>query len=541
MATSTVSGILVDPVAGRIFPGRLHIADGRIVAVEERSRSAGHYLVPGLVDAHIHIESSLLPPSEFARIAAIHGTVAAVCDPHEIANVLGMDGLHYMLADAAGSPLTFRFGAPSCVPATRLETAGAILDGRQVAEILGWETIGFLAEMMNVPGVLRRDPEVLEKIAAANRHGKPIDGHAPGLSGGDLASYVAAGIGTDHECTTLDEAREKLGLGMKVLIREGSAARDLETLLPLLAERPDRLMFCSDDLHPDDLLQGHIDRSVRRALNAGHDPVTVLRAASLNPDLHYRLNTGLLQPGDPADFLEVSDLREFRVLRTYIGGEIVAEAGESCLPRLASGMPNCFEARLRTAEDFRLPARSAKVRALVVHDGSLYTDEEWIEPKIERGAIIADPSRDLLKLAVLNRYRDFPPAVALVRGFGLHRGALASSVAHDSHNIVAVGTDDTALCQAMNAVIEERGGLAVSGDEAIRLPLPIAGLMSDGDYATVASRYAALNRAARALGSPLHAPFMSLSFMALLVVPALKLGDRGLFDVTASRFVDVCG
>ncbi|WP_428267120.1 adenine deaminase [Haliangium sp.] len=540
-ALERVSGQVVDPVAGTIRPAEIEIAAGRIRALTPTEHPGPRYLVPGLVDAHVHVESSMLPPSEFARAALVRGTVAAVADPHEIANVLGEAGVRYMMADGARVPLVFGFGAPPCVPATAFETAGARLGPATVAALLAEPGVTHLSEVMNVPGVLAGDPDLAAMLAAARRLGKPIDGHAPGLMGPGLRRYAEAGVGTDHECATLAEARARVALGMKVLIREGSAARNFDALVPLLDEHPEACMLCADDTHPDDLVRGHIDDLVRRALARGIDVMKVLRAACVNPVRHYRLDVGLLQVGDRADFLELDSLDEFEIARTVVAGEVVAERGRSLLPRLPVTCPNAFEATPKTAADFALAAppgpTPVTMPVIVAHDGQLVTERLELAARVEAGRVVADPARDLLLLTVVNRYRDAPPALALVRGFGLTRGALASSVAHDSHNIVAVGADAGALCRAVNLVIAHRGGIAAvdPANETERaaeriLALPIAGLMSDRPYAEVARAYEDLNELAAALGSRQRAPFMTLSFMALLVIPALKLSDRGLFD-----------
>ena len=533
-----VSGRIVDVVRGESFPGRVRVRAGRIAEVEQDAAAQGGWLLPGLVDAHIHIESSLLPPSEFARGAVVHGTVATVSDPHEIANVLGAQGVRFMVEDASRVPVKFHFGAPSCVPATPFETSGAVLDAQAVSAMLAWPEIGYLSEVMNFPGVVAGDSAVSAKLAAARAAGKPVDGHAPLLRGEALRKYAAAGITTDHECTSLAEAQEKVALGMKILIRCGSAADDGAALLPLLDSSPESCMLCSDDLHPDDLCRGHIDLTVRRAIAAGHSPMAAIRAATLNPSRHYGLGIGLIQPGDPADLIEVGNLERFEVRRTWIDGQLVAERGVSLLPRLPADTPNRFEAAPKEPRDFRLPAPGGVVRAIVAREGSLLTGEERAVPKVEAGYIVADPSADILKIAVVNRYRDAPPAVGLVRGFGIASGAIASSVAHDSHNIVAIGADDADLAAAVNEVILTRGGLCVvRGNEKLSLPLPIAGLMCGLEFLEAGERYSALNARARQLGSRLRAPFMTLSFMALLVIPKLKLGDRGLFDGERFEFV----
>jgi adenine deaminase len=537
---ATIRGNVVDPLARRIFPATLTIRDGRIVAIHEDAAPHPTWLVPGFFDAHVHVESSLLPPCEFARLAVARGTVATVSDPHEIANVLGIPGVEYMLADAARSPFTFCFGAPSCVPATPYDQAGAVIDSSGVAALLDRPDIGYLSEMMNYPGVVAGDAEVLAKIAAARARGKPVDGHAPGLRGPALAAYAAAGIATDHECVALDEALEKLSLGMKILIREGSAARNFDALASLVDSHPGQVMLCSDDKHPDGLLVGHIDALVRRALARGSDLFDVLQAASVNAVRHYGLDVGLLQPGDRADFLEVDDLAAMRIRRVFVRGHLAADDRGCLWPRVASATPNAFAARPRRPDDFAVPAGPPghRLRVIEARDGQLVTGALLVPPTVVAGRVVADPGVDILKLALVNRYADRPPAVAFIRNFGLARGAIASSVSHDSHNVVAVGADDASLARAVNLVVAGRGGLAAvdAGREEV-LPLPIAGLMSDLPGPEVAARYAALERFAKELGSPLAAPFMTLSFMALLVIPTLKLAPQGLFDV--ERFAPV--
>jgi adenine deaminase len=491
------------------------------------------------VDAHVHIESSLLTPGQFARLAVVHGTVATVSDPHEIGNVLGVAGVRYMLENGRGVPFKFYFGAPSCVPATPFETAGAEIDARDVESLLQMPEIRYLAEMMNWPGVLNGDAGVLEKIALAKRYNKPVDGHAPGLRGEQARQYAAAGITTDHECFTAEEALDKLRLGMHVLIREGSAAKNFEALVPLLSDYPDQIMFCSDDKHPDSLVLGHIDQLVRRAVGKGIDVFKVLRAACVNPVRHYGLAVGLLQPGDPADLVVVQDLKVFKVLQTYINGQLVAETGRSLITPAAPETPNRFNASPQTPAAFAVPAGRAEIPVIEAIDGQLVTHKLMVPAKVAGGQIVADPANDILKITVVNRYREAPPAVAFVKNFGLKEGAIASSVAHDSHNLIAVGTDDESICRAVNRLIEAKGGLAaVTGAEEKILPLPIAGLMSGEDGYEVARRYEALDKMAKRMGSRLKSPFMTLSFMALLVIPSLKLSDKGLFDGDAFAFVE---
>ncbi|HWN71657.1 MAG TPA: adenine deaminase [Haliangium sp.] len=537
-----IRGNVVDPAAGTIMPARVEIAGGRIQAIRPEWASFDTYLVPGFVDAHVHIESSMLPPSEFARAALCRGTVAVVADPHEIANVLGVPGVDYMLEDSQRVLLRFGFGAPSCVPATAFETAGAHLGPEDVSALLARPGITHLAEVMNVPGVLGQDDCLRAMFAAARWYGKPIDGHAPGLLGEPLRRYASAGVETDHECATLAEARARMAVGMKILLREGSAARSFDTLAPVLGESHDLCMLCTDDEHPEDLMRGHIDALVRRAVARGIDLMRVLRAACVNPVVHYDLDVGLLRPGQRADFIEVSSLASFGVLRTVIAGQVVAERGKPLLPHLPVTCPNKFEATARKAADFALPARVGKLAVIVAHDGKLATDRIEMMPRVARGLAVPDVARDLLKITVVNRYADAPPAVAFVRGFGLARGAMASSVAHDSHNIVAVGADDDSLCRAVNLVIAHRGGIAAvdpgrADGEAV-LPLPIAGLMSDRPFDEVARAYEALNARVARMGSGQKAPFMTLSFMSLLVIPSLKLSDRGLFDFASSSLIE---
>ena len=476
---TTVQAHLVDLERRVIHPAEVSVADGRIQTIRkiaEVDANAG-YLLPGFVDAHVHIESSMLPPVEFARLAVVHGTVATVSDPHEIANVLGVEGVMYMLDDVWGdnqrTPFRFCFGAPSCVPATSFETAGAVMDTEAVAALLDNPAIGYLSEMMNFPGVLYNDPSVLAKIAAAKARNKPVDGHAPGLRGDDAKRYFAAGISTDHECFTYEEALEKAELGVKILIREGSAARNFEALWPILKVFPEQAMFCSDDKHPDDLVRGHINELAARAIAKGCDLFDVLRAACVNPVAHYRLPVGQLRVGDPADFVLVADLIHFKVRKTWLAGALVAENGQSLLPRLTSKTPNQFVAVPKRTDQFAMPApealqaaESATVRVIGALDGQIVTDDRRATVPIHMGALQADPNRDILKIAVVNRYAlDAPPAMGFVQGFGLTQGALASSVAHDSHNIVAVGVDDASLCAAVNAVIAEKGGIAAAFEE----------------------------------------------------------------------------
>lgn len=523
-----------------IFYGTIEILDQKILKISKISpeKTDAPYIMPGFTDAHIHIESSMLVPSEFARMAVVHGTVATVSDPHEIANVLGIEGVRYMIENGKKVPLKFNFGAPSCVPATTFESAGAVLDAAAVKQLLEMPEIRYLSEMMNYPGVIYDDPEVMKKIQIAHELCKPVDGHAPGLRGDALKKYIAAGISTDHECFTYEEGLEKLQLGMKVIIREGSAAKNFKALIDLLPQFPDRVMFCSDDKHPDDLAIGHINQLAARAVAHGCPLFDVLKAACVNPVEHYDLEVGLLREGDWADFILVENLSDFKVLATYINGEKVAENGKALFQTEKETAINQFNTHLKTEADFALPAKSGQARIIRALNGEIVTESFVAEVHSENGFVQTDTQNDILKIAVVNRYRDEPPALALIRGFGLKTGALASCVGHDSHNIIAVGTNDAALCRAVNLVIENKGGISAVGAGAeMVLPLPVAGIMSNEDGYRVAEKYAAIDHFVKnELACTLTAPFMTLSFMALLVIPQLKLSDKGLFDGEKFQF-----
>jgi adenine deaminase len=538
MPDARIEGQIVDLHQGRVFSGSVTVRGDRIARIEEHPTTATQHILPGFVDSHIHIESSMMPPASFAQVAVRFGTVATVSDPHEIANVLGAAGIEYMLASARQVPLKFHFGCPSCVPATSFETAGAMLDSAEVARLLARDDIGYLSEMMNYPGVLHGDPEVLAKIAAAKALGKPIDGHAPGLRGEDAKRYAAAGITTDHECFTLDEALDKIACGMKILIREGSAARNYEALKSLLATHPASCMLCSDDKHPDDLLAGHLDTLVRRAVADGLPIINVLRAACLHPVEHYRLPIGLLREGDSAEFIVVDDLTSFRVQQTWISGQQVFDGSEVSFAWQPPETPNHFHCSLKTADQFAVPDEPRYHEAIVAIDRQIVTERTQVKLPVSGGHLQPAPEAGVLKIAVVNRYSDTPPAVAFIKNVGLKRGAIASTVAHDSHNIIVVGTSDEMLAKAANALIAARGGVCYVDDatEAV-LPLPIAGLMSELPPEEIASRYARIDQLAKSAGSPLAAPFMTLSFMALLVIPKLKLSDLGLFDAERFEFV----
>lgn len=536
-----VEGNIVDVIGRVIYPGAVHVESGRITRIErDLNIESAQYLLPGFIDSHVHIESSMLVPSEFARLAVVHGTVGTVSDPHEIANVLGLAGVNYMIENGKPVPFHFNFGAPSCVPATSFETAGAMLDATEVASLLEREEIRYLSEMMNYPGVLVSDPGVMEKIAAAKKAGKPVDGHAPGLTGEKALKYIGAGITTDHECFTYDEGLFKLEHGMKVLIREGSAAKNFDALIPLLDQFPDMVMFCSDDKHPDDLVKGHINQLVARALASGCDFWNVLRAATLNPVQHYGLRCGLLREGDSADFIVTDDLQNLTVKQTYISGLLTAEHGISKLEHHSVEIVNNFHCTEKKPEDFAVPARSHTVRVIEARDGQLITGERMAELRSKDGMLLSDVDNDVLKFVVVNRYADAVPAVAFITNFGLKEGAIASCIGHDSHNILAVGVDDEMICRAVNLVIESKGGLAaVTPADARSLPLPVAGIMSGDDAYLVAQEYEHIDAMAKEMGSKLRAPFMTLSFMALLVIPQLKLSDLGLFDGAKFEFTSL--
>ena len=541
MSSFSISGNLIDVHQQKIYPATITIENGKIVSIEEANSPLiiHHFLLPGFVDSHVHIESSMLVPSEFARLAVVHGTVATVSDPHEIANVCGMKGVEFMIDNGKTVPFKFNFGAPSCVPATIFETAGASLDSNDVEELLKRDEIKYLSEMMNFPGVLSEDEEVMKKIAAAHRLLKPVDGHAPGLRGEKAKQYIAAGITTDHECFTKEEALDKLMNGMKIIIREGSAAKNFEALISLLHDYPNQMMFCSDDKHPDSLVLGHINQLCARAVAKGIDIFKILKAACVNPVHHYKLDVGLLRVGDPADFIIVKDLEKFEVVKTYINGELVAENGKSNIVTEKSTIINNFSCRSKNIFAFEVKWNGEKeIPVIEALDGQLITNRLSFEPKVTDGRILCDTERDILKIVVVNRYNDTPVAKAFIKNFGLKRGALASSVAHDSHNIVAVGVDDESICNAVNLVIKHKGGVSFCEDglEMI-VPLPVAGLMSNEDGYKIAEQYSLIDKTVKEAGSTLGSPFMTLSFMALLVIPHLKLSDRGLFDGDRFEFV----
>ncbi len=541
MNSFKIQGNIVDIPSKNIFFGEITFADGKIIAVTEMpadnvQTANRKFLLPGFIDSHVHIESSMLVPAEFAKLAVVHGTVGTISDPHEIANVCGMEGVEFMINNGKTVPFKFHFGAPSCVPATVFETAGAALLSADVDALLQKEDIHYLSEMMNFPGVLHGDEEVYKKIASAKKYGKPVDGHAPGLRGDDAKKYIEAGISTDHECFTAAEALDKLKYGMKILVREGSAAKNFDALIGLMHEHFEMMMFCSDDKHPDSLADGHINQLCARAVAKGIDVFKVLQAACINPVQHYKMNIGLLKEGDAADLIVVEDLVNFKVLQTYIDGKLVAENGRSLVVGHASGLLNNFDCAEKQIADFAfdVSAFGEPVYAIEALDGQLITNKILCNPIVKNSFYEADVTTDILKIVVVNRYKNAPVAKAFIKNFGLKKGAIASSVAHDSHNIVAVGVDDESLMHAVNGVIKERGGISAVIATPLKvavLGLPVAGLMSNEDGYKVAAAYTAIDKMVKdEMGSTLAAPFMTLSFMALLVIPHLKLSDLGLFD-----------
>lgn len=552
-----ISGHIVDILNERIFDGTIVVKGSRIENIVEEavSLTPAPYILPGFIDSHIHIESTLLLPENFARLAVRQGTVAVVSDPHEIANVLGVPGVDYMIRNGRKVRFHFNFGVPSGVPATPFETAGAKLGPAEVEELLSRDDVYGLAELMNAFGVVGNDPEVMAKIAAAKKYGKPIDGHAPGFRGDQARKYIDAGVSTDHECTTLAEAEERIKLGMKILIREGSAACDFEELSPLLSRYRDQLMFCTDDKYADELQKGHINKLVGRAVKKGHPLWNILRAACVNPVLHYRLRSGLLRKGDSADFILIDNFIDCTVEQTWIEGRKVwdlydtpcdIERRKTTSTAALGKYPNKFFAQPVAEADIAVPEQTSSdkttrpIKVLQASEGSLYTKCLQVRPKTVGGHIVPDTDRDILKLVVCNRYAPAQPQVAFINGFGLKRGALASTIAHDSHNIIAVGCSDAEIVRAINCLVQNKGGIAVcDGEKVFDLPLPIAGLMSPLTGEEVGDRHRKLKSKAKAVGCRFAAPYMTLAFMALPVIPEIKLTDKGLFDANTFSFTDL--
>ncbi len=532
-----ISGNIVDVVEKKIFKGIITVENHKIISVSKSENVEDQFILPGLIDAHVHVESSMIIPSEFARLAVVHGTVATVSDPHEIANVLGMDGVRFMIENGKKVPFKFFFGAPSCVPATTFETSGANVGVEDIEELLSNPEIKYLSEMMNFPGVLFKDTDVMNKLSIAKKYNKPVDGHAPGLKGADAEKYVKSGITTDHECFTIDEAIDKISSGMKVQIREGSAAKNFDALIDLLSSNPDEVMLCSDDKHPNDLINGHINQLIVRAIEKGYDFITILRACTFVPVKHYNLDVGLLQPNDAADFIVIDNPENFNILSTFINGEKVAEKGKTFINSIQEKTPNIFNAEKINIKDIEIPFINKKIKVMKAMEGQLITEVYSVLPKNDSQNILSDTENDILKIVVMNRYQKSKPAIAFINGFNFKKGAIASTVAHDSHNIIAVGCNDEDIVKAINLLIDSKGGISVVSDTInYHLPLRVAGLMSNEDGYEVAHKYEFINQKAKELGSALAAPFMTLSFMALLVIPELKLSDKGLFDGNAFSF-----
>lgn len=536
-----INANIVDPLNRTLGYGYVEIDKDRIksIKITDGVKHGEPFLMPGWVDAHIHIESSMLTPPAFAKIAVQHGTVATVSDPHEIANVCGIEGVRYMVDMGKKSGFKFFFGTPSCVPATQFETAGSQLPLSDIRALFESGDVHYLAEMMNYPAVLHDDPLVMDKIHLAKEFNLPVDGHAPGLRGQDAMKYASAGITTDHECTTLDEALDKIAAGMHIIIREGSAAKNYNALHTLIQSHPDRVMFCSDDKHPDELLQGHINLLITRSLGEAYELFDVLRACTVNPVKHYKLDVGLLQPGDGADMVLVEDLTTFRVLSTWINGHKVFDGEKVHLPGVDIPVINYFGINKINIDDLSLQLQSREANVIEAINGAIVTGHRKF--KMNEGAFESDTKRDILKIVVVNRYMTAPPAIALVHGFGMKQGAIASSVSHDSHNIVAVGTNDADLAACINEIIFHKGGIAATCNQQHHcLPLPIGGLMSDRSAEEVGKAYEMADQYVKStLGSTLVAPFMTLSFLALLVIPALKLSDKGLFDGSQFKFIEL--
>ncbi|MEB2328772.1 MAG: adenine deaminase [Ignavibacteriaceae bacterium] len=540
MEKFSISANFVDLHHDMIYPAVVTVENGIIASVQKSDSEFSQFILPGFIDAHVHVESSMLIPSEFARLSVLHGTVATVSDPHEIANVLGLEGIRYMIENGKKVPFKFYFGASSCVPATDFETAGATVTAEDIRELFESDGLIYMSEMMNYPGVIYNDSVVMKKIEVAKSMNIPIDGHAPGLMGDDARKYFSQGISTDHECYMLEEAMEKLALGVKILIREGSAAKNYNALHTLIPEYYENIMFCSDDKHPDDLLLYHINGHVKRSVANGYDIFKVLKIACVNPVEHYRLNVGLLREGDPADFIVVNNLEDFEILQTYIDGVKVADKNKPLIESITEKTINNFNTQLKENKDFEITAKGDTVNAIEALDGELITNSIPGKVKIENGNAVSNVEGDILKITVVERYGGSKPSIGFIKNFGLKKGAIASCVAHDSHNIVCVGVTDEDIRRAVNAIIENKGGISVcTGDEVYTLPLPVAGIMSNEDGYSVAKKYSEIDKLAKSCGTKLLAPFMTLSFMALLVIPSLKLGDKGLFDVSKFQFTEL--
>lgn len=527
----TIRGNLVDIINRKTYGAIITLNDGRISHIQKTGSVECQYILPGFIDAHVHIESSMCTPANFGAIACKHGTIGIVADPHEIANVLGVEGIDFMINNTKGLPFYYWIGVPSCVPATSFESSGATINAATTQKLLQRDDLHFLAEMMNYPGVIGNNAEVMNKIKSAQEAGKPVDGHFPNGKGEALADYIQKGITTDHECATIEEGRERCVLGMYVQIREGSAAKNFNALHPLLKEFPEKVMFCSDDIHPNTLMKRHINELVKRALALGYDLYNILRAASYNQAKHYGIPAGFLQEGDPADFIITDNLTSLNIKGTYVKGECIYNDSVILFPKKEITLINKFYAQPVSVKDMEVKSQSDKIRVIVCSDGNLDTSEEILAPTTQEGLAISDTSQDLIKIVVINRYQQAPPSIGFIKGTGLKRGAVAQSIMHDSHNIIALGCTDKELAAAINEVIEQKGGICViNGTETNLLPLPIAGLLSPLPLDEIDTRYSIIENKMHELGSKLSSLQMTLSFMGLLVIPSLKLGDKGLFN-----------
>jgi len=531
----TKKGNIVDVLKKRIFKGEIIINNGIITEIIETNHNVDNvFILPGLIDSHIHIESSMLSPSAFAREAVKYGTIATISDPHEIANVLGIKGIKFMIDNGKTVPFKFFFGAPSCVPATEFETNGFKITDKETDNLLSNKDIHFLAEVMNFPSIMNGEASVLNKIALSKHYNKMIDGHAPTLRNEALDKIIDSGISTDHECLDFDEALEKVQKGMIIQIREGSAAKNFETLYSLIDKYPDNVMLCSDDLHPDDLINGHMNVLIKKCLLKGLDFFNVIRACTYNVVKHYGINVGLLQKNDPADFIIVDNLENFKIIETYCNGINVYKQNKSLIKYNKKVRMNNFKRKKITIEDIAVKQLSnkKKINVIEVIDGELFTKMISCHAKIIDNHVVQDIPNDILKIVVVNRYDNISkPTIGFIKNFGLKSGAIASCVAHDSHNIIAVGANDLDIINAINEIVSNKGGLSISENDSIfSLSLEIAGLMTNKSAKYVAHKYKELDTKTKILGSKLKAPFMTLSFMGLLVIPEFKISDKFLFD-----------
>ena len=541
---------IVNVFSGEIIPGSIAVAKGYIIGfgsypAKRVVNMKGRFVAPGFIDAHVHIESSMSCPTEFARSVLPHGTTTVAADPHEIANVLGAEGIGYMIDSSKDQPVNIYFTLPSCVPATDMETSGAKLGADDLLPFMDNCRIIALGEVMNFPGVICRDNEVLRKIEGMKKQIKPVDGHAPGLTGRDLYAYISAGIFSDHECTTEKEAKEKLNAGMHIMIREGTGAKNLEDLLPIInRQTARRVMWCTDDRHPHDIIkEGHIDYIVRSAIRMGLDPVIAIQMATINPAEYFGLNhVGAIAPGRQADLVVFSDIKNPVIEEVYFRGNLAAKEGKM-LPEIKRPAPLNIRSSMNidiAKIDFSIPALSRQARVIEVISDQIVTGQSLIKVAVSGNSAVSDIKRDILKIAVVERHKGtHNTGMGFARGFGLKQGALASSVAHDSHNIIIVGTNDEDMKTALEAVVKMGGGLAAAGNGKIlaALPLPIAGLMSLQPLKTIKEKLDNLINISREFGSSLSDPFMTLSFLALPVIPELKITDKGLVDVSKFRIV----